>query len=171
MPDTLKMARGGGAPRIVAADDNVAVRELIAHMLRGCGFDVVAAPDGDAALAAILSDGADGLVSDVQMPGLDGLTLCRMLRGLRAYAELPIVPFTGLAEADPCLRALGDINDLRILRKPLGLREIAPAFMEMIPTSATGFGADPHARAAVRHTSRGEGIAGARRVLGNSFVQ
>ena len=59
MPETLTMIRGGGAPRIVAADDSVAMRELIALMLRSRGFDVVVASDGETALAAILSDGAD----------------------------------------------------------------------------------------------------------------
>ena len=170
MPETLKMARGGGAPRIVAADDNVALRDVIALTLRSRGFDVVVASDGEAALAAILSDGADGLISDVQMPGLDGLTLCRVLRGLRAYAALPIVVFTGVAAADPCLRPLRDISELRILHKPQGLREIALAFMEMIPTTATGFGMDLHARSAPRNAS-GESFAAARRVLNNTFAQ
>jgi CheY-like chemotaxis protein len=59
MPVTLTMIRGGGAPRIVAADDSVAMRELIALMLRSRGFDVVVASDGETALATILSDGAD----------------------------------------------------------------------------------------------------------------
>jgi CheY-like chemotaxis protein len=171
MPGTLKMVRGGGAPRIVAADDNVVVRELIALTLRSRGFDVVVAPDGEAALEAVLCDGADGLVSDVQMPGLDGLTLCRVLRGLRAYAALPIVVFTGLAEADPSLLPLRDINELRILHKPLGLREVAPAFMEMIPTTATGFGVGLDARTAPHNASGGEGVARASRALGNTFVQ
>jgi CheY-like chemotaxis protein len=40
-------------------------------MLRSRGFDVVVASNGDAALAAILSDGADGLVADFEMPGLN----------------------------------------------------------------------------------------------------
>jgi CheY-like chemotaxis protein len=118
------------------------MRELIALMLRSCGFDVVVASDGDAALAAIPSDGADGLVSDLQMPGVDGLMLCRVLRGLRSYATLPIVLFTGVAEADPCLLRLREINEPRILHKPKALRGIAPAFMEMIPTTATGSGAE-----------------------------
>jgi DNA-binding response OmpR family regulator len=113
---------------------------LVALTLRSRGFDVVVAPDGDAALAAILSDGADGLVSDFQMPGLDGLTLCRVLRSLRAYAALPVVIFTGLEDRDPRLVPLRDIGELRILHKPTGLREIAPALIEMIPTNLTGMG-------------------------------
>lgn len=142
MPDdpTIALSRGAPPPRIVVADDSVDIRELIAIMLRSRGFDVVVAPDGDAALAAILSDGADGLVSDFQMPGLDGLALCRVLRGFRAYTVLPIVMFTGVGVADPRLLPLRDMNELRILYKPMGLREIGPALIEMMPPSIPGFG-------------------------------
>jgi DNA-binding response OmpR family regulator len=141
MPDTPTISRNRAAPppRIVVADDSIEVRDLVALVLRSRGFDVVVATDGDAALAHILSDGADGLVSDFQMPGLDGLTLCRVLRGLRAYAALPIVVFTGMRDDDSRLLPLRDINELRILHKPMGLREIAPALIEMIPTTLTGF--------------------------------
>jgi CheY-like chemotaxis protein len=130
----------------VVADDHVDTRELVAMMLSSRGFDVVAAPSGDAALAVILSDGADGLVSDFQMPGLDGLMLCRVLRGLRAYAALPIVVFTGVQNGDARLLPLRDINEVRILHKPMGFREIAPALMEMIPTTLVGFRAESRSR-------------------------
>jgi CheY-like chemotaxis protein len=137
---TTPSGRGVPSPRIVVADDNLDLRELIALMLRSRGFDVVAASNGEAALAAIRCDGADGLVSDLQMPGLDGLTLSRVLRGVRAYAILPIVVFTAVDEADPRLIPLRAIHELRILHKPMGLREIASALTEMIPTTAAGFG-------------------------------
>ena len=139
-------SRGAPPPRIVVADDHVDTRELIATMLSTRGFDVVAAPSGDAALSVILSDGADGLVSDFQMPGRDGLTLCRVLRGLRAYAALPIVIFTGVQKSDPRLLPLRAINDVRILSKPMGFREITPALMEMIPTTLVGVGVGIHSR-------------------------
>src|ERR1700693_98843 len=137
---TITRSREAPPPRIVVADDDVDLRELIAIMLRRRGFDVVVVSDGEAALAVILSDGADGLVSDFQMPGLDGLTLCRVLRGLGAYTVLPIVMFTGMEVADPRFLPLRGINELRILHKPLGLREIAPTLVEMIPTAVNGFG-------------------------------
>lgn len=137
---TITPSREAPPPRIVVADDDVDLRELIAIMLRRRGFDVVVASDGDAALALILSDGADGVVSDFQMPGLDGLSLCRVLRGLGAYIALPIVMFTGIGVADPRLLPLRDMNELRILHKPMGLREIAPTLIEMIPTAVHGFG-------------------------------
>jgi CheY-like chemotaxis protein len=154
MPETgtIFSSRGVPPPRIVVADDDADLRDLIALMLRSRGFDIVAASNGDTALAAILVDGADGLVSDLQMPGIDGLTLCRVLRGVRDYALLPIVVFTGVAENDPCLLPLRDIHEVRILHKPMGLREIAPALLEMIPATIAGFGVGK-ARASVPATS------------------
>jgi DNA-binding response OmpR family regulator len=156
---TIARSRGVSPPRIVVADDDVDIRELIAIMLRSRGFDVVVAPDGDTALAVILSDGADGLVSDFQMPGLDGLTLCRVLRGLGAYVALPIVMFTGMGIADPRLLPLRDVNELRILHKPMGLREIAAALIEMIPATVTTDTSSIHGRS--RNARRTGVIAGA----------
>jgi DNA-binding response OmpR family regulator len=161
MPDisTISRSRAAPPPHIVVVDDSIEMRELIALMLRSRGFDVAVAADGDAALAEILSDGADGLVSDFQMPGLDGLTLCRVLRGLRAYAALPIVMFTGVRDDDPRLLPLRDITELRILHKPMGLREIAPALIEMIPTTLAGFKVGLRTRAGAAN-ARGDVDAG-----------
>jgi hypothetical protein len=74
----ISRRRGAPPPRIVVADDNIDVREVIALVLRTRGFDVVVASDGDAVLAAILSDGADALVSNSEMPGLtlSGCVVC-----------------------------------------------------------------------------------------------
>lgn len=143
MPETPTTFRSRGTPppRVVVADDDIDIRELIALMLRGRGFEVIVASDGDAALAAILSDGADGFVSDFEMPGLDGLALCRVLRGLSAYTALPIVMFTGVGELDPRLLPLRQMNAIRVLHKPMGLRAILPALIEMMPTTLTNFGA------------------------------
>src|SRR5579872_3878101 len=153
---TISRSRGAPPPRIVVADDDIDIRDLVAFMLRSRGFDIVVASDGDAALAAILSDGADALVSDFQMPGLGGLTLCRVLRSLRAYAALPIVMFTGVKDDDPRLLPLHEINELRILHKPMGLRDIAPALIEMIPTNLSGFGMELKPRVGSRNGLGGD---------------
>lgn len=156
-------------PHVVVADDDVDMRELIALLLRSRGFDVVVASDGEAALTAILSGGADGLVSDFQMPGLDNLMLCRVLRSLRAYTALPIVVFTGLGEADPRLLPLRNINDLRILHKPLGLREITSALLEMIPMPVSGFGIRARAHVGNGNAGGRASVPGARGVLGSAL--
>jgi two-component system, chemotaxis family, chemotaxis protein CheY len=119
-------------PRIVVAEDAEYMRDLLALLLRHEGFEVVAVAGGDAALASIVEEGADALVSDLNMPGLDGLTLTRVLRSLRASAALPIVVFTGVEAGDPRLDALREFSALRILSKPMALRDIAPLLHGML---------------------------------------
>jgi DNA-binding response OmpR family regulator len=123
-------------PRIVVAEDSCYLRDLIALVLAHRGFDVVATSDGEAALASILSEGADGLVSDLSMPRLDGLALCRVLRALRAYTMLPIVVFTGAERDDARLGLLNDMTPLQIVAKPMGLHGIAPALRRMLATES-----------------------------------
>lgn len=123
-------------PRVVVVDDDIDMRELIALTLRHRGFDVVAVADGTAAMETIVSEGADALVTDLQMPGYDGMTLCRSLRASRTSPVLPIVVFTGVGKNDARLEALRRMNDIRVLHKPMGLGQIAHTLMEMIPTAA-----------------------------------
>jgi DNA-binding response OmpR family regulator len=130
-------------------DDDIDMRELIALTLRHRGFDVVAVADGTAAMATIVSEGADALVTDLQMPGYDGLTLCRSLRALRASPALPIVVFTGVGKNDARLEVLCHMNDIRVLHKPKGLGQIAHALMELTPTTATGFGIAGNTRSSI----------------------
>jgi hypothetical protein len=58
---------------------------------------------------------------------------------------------------------------LRILHKPMGLREIVPAFMDMIPATASGSGVELNARPTPCNARGGESVAAARRVLINTF--
>lgn len=135
--------------RMVVADDSGDMRDLLATLLHSNGWEVITASDGDAALASILAEGADGLVSDLYMPRVDGLTLCRVLRALRAYARLPIVVFTGASEDDGRLQALHHIVGVRVLAKPTGLREIVPTLSEM-----TSLGRGQRPRRVSRATTR-----------------
>jgi two-component system chemotaxis response regulator CheY len=112
------------------------MRDLLAMVLRRAGFEVVEAADGDAALDAILKEGADGLVADLRMPRLDGLTLCRCLRALSAYQTLPIVVYTGAAPDDERLREFREFAGLRVLNKPMGLSEIVPSLAELMNHTA-----------------------------------
>ena len=128
--------------RIVVAEDAEYMRDLLGLLLRHQGFDVVAVGDGTAALESILAEGADGLVSDLNMPGIDGLTLTRVLRSLRASAALPIIVFTGVEAGDPRLDALREFSGLHVLSKPTDLRDIAPLLCEMLATPNARTGRD-----------------------------
>jgi two-component system chemotaxis sensor kinase CheA len=85
--------RAAAAPRrtVVVADDTIAARTLMAGLIETAGFAVRIAADGDAALALVESGPCDLLVSDVQMPRLDGIALTRRLRSDPRWKALPIV--------------------------------------------------------------------------------
>jgi two-component system response regulator MprA len=77
---------------ILVVDDDAAIRRMLERTLAAAGYDVAAAPDGGAALAAIERSAPDLLVLDVGLPDLDGLAVCRRLRG--KGLALPVLMLT-----------------------------------------------------------------------------
>ncbi len=82
--------RLNGKPRILWADDNADMRAYVRRLL-GDRFDVVAVPDGKAALDAARARKPDLVLSDVMMPGLDGFGLLRELRADPQLYEIPVI--------------------------------------------------------------------------------
>ena len=66
-------------PLVLIADDDAVTRAVVEAWLVRAGYEVIAAADGDAALALAIEKEPDLLVLDVSMPGLDGLEVCRAL--------------------------------------------------------------------------------------------
>lgn len=101
-------ARPAAAPRaleVVLAEDSLATREVLRVLLEEQGFRVRVAGDGDEALARIAEKTPDVLVSDVNMPRRDGLSLTRAVRARRGAERLPIVLLT--SQDDEATRAAG----------------------------------------------------------------
>ncbi len=67
-------------PRILAADDNPEIREIIKVLLSGEGYAVTEAKDGAAALEALKSQTFDLIILDIMMPGMNGYETCRKIR-------------------------------------------------------------------------------------------
>ena len=84
--------------RILIADDDPAMRELLAGLVRDLGYEAVTVPDGRAALAAVAATPPDLLLSDVSMPGLSGFELCRRLKADPATRLIPVVLITGIGD-------------------------------------------------------------------------
>ena len=78
-------------------DDTAVVRELERSILEEAGYRVRTAADGQAALAALAHSPADLVVTDVEMPGRDGLELTRAIRAEPGLAGLPVVVVTSRA--------------------------------------------------------------------------
>lgn len=79
-----------GPPTILLADDEYAALEVLELLLRGEGFDVVTAPDGEKALALLRSRAVDLVITDYKMPVMDGLELCKRLQSDDALRNIPI---------------------------------------------------------------------------------
>ena len=108
----------GSGVRVLVAEDEISVAEMIFDALSEAGFRVTLAADGMAALVEYSRGQFDVLLTDVRMPNLDGVGLVRRLRSLQP--DLPIVVLSGYMSQDDWkqLRQLGVAADL-ILEKPV----------------------------------------------------
>jgi two-component system chemotaxis response regulator CheY len=79
---------------ILIVDDSASMRQLVTFALKDAGYDVVAAVDGKDALAKAEASKVDGIVTDLNMPEMDGIELIRQLRTRTGYKFTPIVMLT-----------------------------------------------------------------------------
>ena len=83
--------------RIVVADDDQDILDLVIFKLTQAGFDTVAVADGEAALAAIEAEHPRLAIIDVVMPGISGLDVLRQLRANEATQDLDVILLTARA--------------------------------------------------------------------------
>jgi two-component system response regulator MprA len=107
--------------RVLVVDDEPAVRESLDRALRLEGFDVELASDGDEALRRVGQSGPDVVVLDVLMPGLDGLSVCRLLR--TAGIRTPVLMLTARDAVSDRVAGL-DAGADDYLVKPFALEEL-----------------------------------------------
>ncbi len=87
-------------PRLLIADDSFTTRELLRTILTSVGYDVTAAVDGRDALDKLRAGVYDLVVSDVEMPHMNGFELTASIRQELGLAELPVIIVTSLASAE-----------------------------------------------------------------------
>jgi CheY-like chemotaxis protein len=106
------------ASTVMLADDDPVLLEEAAEALRGAGFKVVEAADGQEALQEALSRRVDLIVMDASMPEVNGLEACHCLKAMPKTQKIPVV--LTVAKRDPEARMLGERThgSVRILRKP-----------------------------------------------------
>ncbi|HEX9094885.1 MAG TPA: response regulator [Candidatus Dormibacteraeota bacterium] len=81
-------------PLILVVDDDLHIRKMLRHLLEVGGHEVIEAEDGRTAWNIVLARNPAVLVTDLQMPGLDGFSLCRALRDA-GFQKLSIIVYTG----------------------------------------------------------------------------
>ncbi len=93
------------AKRILTADDSTSIRAMVRFSLENEGFEVAEARDGAEALDCLEFDGADMLITDLDMPKLNGFDLVRKVRAMPQYRHLPILILTTESNDDFKARA------------------------------------------------------------------
>jgi two-component system, chemotaxis family, chemotaxis protein CheY len=86
--------------RILAVDDSPSVRQMVKITLTGAGYEVVEASDGADGLSKAKATTLDMVVTDLNMPVMNGLDLIRALRKLPAYRGVPILFLTTESDAE-----------------------------------------------------------------------
>lgn len=86
------------AKRIMTADDSPSMRQMVSFTLKEAGYEVQEACDGQDALAKLKQSTVDMLITDLNMPKMDGLELIRQVRSLPEYKFIPVVMLTTESE-------------------------------------------------------------------------
>ena len=93
------------AKRVLTVDDSRTMREMVAFTLRQAGYEVQEAEHGQAAIAVLKTSPADVIITDLNMPVMDGVALIRALRADPKHRSVPIVMLT--TESDASKKAEG----------------------------------------------------------------
>ena len=115
----LQSAGLGG--RVLLVDDEPTYLRAIARILTAAGYDVVTAADGGEAARRLRDGVLDVVVTDIQMPGTDGVDLLRYSRMVQP--DLPVILVTGMPSVDTAIRAL-DYGAFKYLLKPVDVEEL-----------------------------------------------
>jgi len=111
------------AKTILVVDDSAFIRKMIENTLRTAGYNIITAKDGGDALEMMeefaitienagegasisIADMVNGIISDVEMPRMDGLHLLKRLRDMPDYKVIPIIMFSSLMSEDNRVKAL-----------------------------------------------------------------
>jgi two-component system, OmpR family, response regulator ResD len=127
--------------RVLIADDDVVVRDVVRRYLERDGMEVSVADDGTEALRLLGSERIDVAVLDVMMPGPNGLALCRSLRQTGDFS-VPVILLTALGEEDDRIAGLEAGAD-DYLTKPFSPRELALRVRSVLRRAPTPIGALP----------------------------
>jgi excisionase family DNA binding protein len=123
-PAVRSAAATAGRPRVLVVDDEATIRDLLSKTLALAEYDVDLAPDGRAALDRLRMIPYDLLITDLKMPGVDGLTVIREARRLKA--DLPVIIITGFSNEASAIEAV-NLGVSGYLTKPFRVPRVLAA--------------------------------------------
>lgn len=125
------------AARILVVDDDESLRELLRMHLAGAGYDVSTAPDAIVAGYQVLQAPPDLILSDVNMPYMDGFEFVAALRSDPALRHIPVIFLTSVEEGDDRGKELGAVG---YLTKPVRADRLLSLVAQHVPGGAIPIG-------------------------------
>lgn len=111
-------------PRILVCDDEPHITRIIEYRLRRAGYEVEAARDGQAGWEALQRTPPALLITDCQMPRMNGLELCRTIRADDRFEKLPIILLTAKGYELSSQMLHGELHVAAVMSKPFSPREL-----------------------------------------------
>lgn len=133
-PSPAETPIGGRGRRILVVDDELPIRSMLVEMLKMSGFEVVAATNGQEAVALAGQIDPDAVLTDLMMPGMDGPRLISELR--KKNHKLPIIAMSGAAALSLAKHPASELPGLPLLQKPFTLHTLLNTLAEVIPVGA-----------------------------------
>jgi two-component system chemotaxis response regulator CheY len=120
------------AKTVLIVDDSASIRQVVAITLKSAGFDVIEACDGRDALAKLNGQRVHLIISDVNMPNMDGITLLKELKAKAEYKFTPIIMLTTESAEDK--KSQGQAAGARAwMVKPFQPAQMLAAVNKLVP--------------------------------------
>jgi two-component system phosphate regulon response regulator PhoB len=139
----MEMASSAGAPCVLIVEDDTSLLRLLELRLSVDGYTTRTAADGVAALQVLAAWLPDVIVTDVMMPRLSGLSLCRVVRRDRRTATMPIILLTARS-FDSDMQEVVDLGGVTFMTKPFDAGALNAALVAALasrPANSAGVGA------------------------------
>lgn len=121
--------------RILIVENEADFAELLAYSLTRDGYEVITAPDGETGIERVGAEQPDLVLLDLNLPGLDGLAVCELMRRQRRTERIPVIMMTGWSS--PNARAIGEhLGASDYLTKPFSLRDLKQSIANVFAPAA-----------------------------------
>ncbi len=125
------------AARILIVDDDESIRQLLRLHLTSAGYDVTVAEDAIAGGYAVLRGAPDLIITDVNMPHMDGFQFVKALRSDKTLPDIPVIFLTSVEEGDHRSKELGAVG---YLMKPVRADRLLTLVAQHVPGGAVPIG-------------------------------
>ena len=119
------------AKTIMVVDDSASLRQVVGIALKGAGYDVIEGGDGSQALQQLKGQRVHLIISDVNMPNMDGITVVKAVKQMPAYKFTPIVMLT-TESADEKKRAGQEAGAKAWMTKPFRPEQLLGVVQKLV---------------------------------------